>query len=406
MTGASPLAGLRVLDYCWVGAGAFVTKMLADHGALVIKIESRARPDNLRVAPPFKTGVDPLEASGYFASRNSNKKSFALNMSHPEARGIAQRLAARCSVVTSNFRPGVMERWGLSYEDIRRENPAVIYLTMPMQGLAGPNREYVGFGSTIAALSGLVERSGLPDRAPVGTGTHYPDHVPNPGHGVIGVLAALYERVTSGLGQSVEVAQLESTVNVLGPELIEAAITGRPFVRRGNRVADAVPHGVFPCRGDDAWCAISIRTDEEWRSFVDVLGAPVWATDPALATFSGRMAHEDRLEGLIAAETRQRDRFELMRELQKWRVPATAVSSVDDLVNDPHLRARGYWQRSEHAAMGPILMNGLPFKIVGRPRPVLRAAPLLGEHTWEIAASVLEMDRPEYDRLVAERVFY
>jgi benzylsuccinate CoA-transferase BbsF subunit len=406
MTLAAPLAGLRVLDYCWVGAGAFVTKMLADHGAEVIKIESRARPDNLRVAPPFKPNVDPLEASGYFASRNSNKKSFALDMSHPEARRIAQRLAARCSVVTSNFRPGVMERWGLSYEDLRRENPSVIYLTMPMQGLTGPNKEYVGFGSTIAALSGLVERSGLPDRAPVGTGTHYPDHVPNPGHGVIAVLAAVYERARSGLGQSIEVAQLESTVNVLGPELIEAAIGGRPFVRRGNRVADAAPHGVFPCRGDDAWCAISIRTDLEWRSLVDVLDAPVWAAAPELATFAGRKAHEDRLEALVAGETRHRDRFELMRELQKWRVPAAAVSSADDLVADPHLRARGYWQRSEHAAMGPILMNGLPFKVAGRPRPELRAAPLLGEHTWEIAASVLDMDRAEYDRLVAERVFY
>ena len=145
------LAGIRVLDYCWVGAGAFVTKMLADHGAEVIKIESRVRPDNLRVAPPFKAGVEALEASGYFASRNSNKKSFALNMSKPEARAIAYRLATSCSVITSNFRPGVMERWGLSYEDVQRENPEVIYLTMPMQGATGPHAEFVGFGSTIAA---------------------------------------------------------------------------------------------------------------------------------------------------------------------------------------------------------------------------------------------------------------
>ncbi len=406
MTSTVPLAGLRVLDYCWIGAGAFVTKMLADHGALVIKIESRARPDNLRVAPPFKPNVDPLEASGYFASRNSNKKSFALNMSHPTARLIAQRLAAQCSVVTSNFRPGIMERWGLSYDDIRRENPSVVYLTMPMQGLTGPHKEYVGFGSTIAALSGLVERSGLPDRAPVGTGTHYPDHVPNPGHGVVAVLAALYERARSGKGQSIEVAQLESTVNVLGPELIEAAIGGPPFVRRGNRVADAAPHGVFPCKGSDQWCAISVRSDEEWRSLVDVFGVPVWSADPVFATFGGRKAHEDRLEAVVAGETRQRDRNELMRELQKWRVPAAAVSTTEDLVNDAHLSARGYWHRSEHAAMGPILMNGLPFRVVGRPQPELRAAPLLGEHTWELAAELLGMQRAEYDRLVAEQVFY
>jgi len=402
----SDLAGLRVLDYCWVGAGAFVTKMLADHGAEVIKIESRARPDNLRVAPPFKAGVVALEASGYFASRNSNKKSFALNMSRPEARAIARRLAARCSVVTSNFRPGVMERWGLSYDDVRSENPDVIYLTMPMQGATGPHAQFVGFGSTIAAVSGLVDRGGLPDRAPVGTGTHYPDHIPNPGHALVATLAAIYERSRSGRGQAVEVAQLESTVNVLGPELMAAALSPRRYERRGNRSDDAAPRGVFPCSGDDRWCAISCRDDAEWRALVAALGRPAWALDPAYETFAGRKRDEAAIERSLADETRSREPFALMHLLQEHGVPAAVVETPGDLVEDKHLTARGYWQRSPHPAMGPILMNGLPFRTVGETARPMRAAPLLGEHTWELARDVLEMDRGEYERLVAAQVLF
>ena len=402
----SGLEGLRVLDYCWIGAGAFVTKMLADHGAEVIKIESRVRPDNLRVAPPFKAGVAALEASGYFASRNSNKKSFALNMSRPEARGIARRLAARSSVVTSNFRPGVMERWGLSYDEVRHDNPEVIYLTMPMQGATGPHAQFVGFGSTIAAVSGLVDRGGLPDRAPVGTGTHYPDHIPNPGHALVATLAAIYERSRSGHGQAVEVSQLESTVNVLGPELMDAALSSRQYERRGNRSDDVAPRGVFPCAGEDRWCAISVRDDAEWRALVVALDRPAWAIDAKYETFAGRKRDEAALERHLSAETRPREPFALMRLLQKHGVPAAVVETAGDLVADEHLAARGYWQRSSHPAMGPIVMNGLPFRTVGAPARPMRAAPLLGEHTWEIARDVLEMDRGEYDRLVAAEVLY
>src|SRR5262245_15178428 len=132
------LSGLRVLDFCWIGAGAFVTRILADLGAEGIKVESRSHPDNLRLPPPHKPGAEPLESSGYFASRNTSKKSFALNMSHPRAREIALDLARQCSVVSNNFRPGVMEKWGLGYAEVAAVNPSVIYLAMPMQGASGP----------------------------------------------------------------------------------------------------------------------------------------------------------------------------------------------------------------------------------------------------------------------------
>src|SRR5262249_49273024 len=130
-----------------------------------------------------------------FASRNTGKRSFALNMSHPKARAIALDLARRCSIMSNNFRPGVMDRWGLDYAAVAAVNPSIIYLAMPMQGSDGPHRDFIGFGSTIAALCGLVDMAGLPGRPPLGTGTHYPDHVPNPGHALVALLAAVYHRI-------------------------------------------------------------------------------------------------------------------------------------------------------------------------------------------------------------------
>ena len=215
---AMQLAGLRVLDFCWIGAGAFVTRILADLGAEVIKVESRSHPDNLRLSGPHQPGAQPLESSGYFASRNTSKKSIALNMSHPQARQIALRLADamldRQQQFSSRRHGEVGPR--LRARSQRSIRPSSIS-PCRCRGASGPHRDYIGFGSTIAALCGLVDMAGLPGRAPIGTGTHYPDHVPNPGHALVAVLAAAFHRARTGEGQHIELAQIESTVNVLGP---------------------------------------------------------------------------------------------------------------------------------------------------------------------------------------------
>ncbi|TPX00811.1 CoA transferase, partial [Schumannella luteola] len=166
--------------------------------------------------------------------------------------------------------PGIMERWGMGYAQLRETNPALISLTMPMQGAEGPHASYIGFGSTIAALSGLVALSGVPGRAPVGTGTHFPDHVPNPGHALVAVLAAIRHRRRTGEGQQIELSQLESTVNVLGPAFVEAGL-GRQPEPVGNRVPGVAPHGAYVCR-DGAWIVVSCRRDAHWASLVDALG--------------------------------------------------------------------------------------------------------------------------------------
>lgn len=401
---AGPLAGIRVVDFTWVGAGALATKLLADLGADVIKVESRARPDNLRLAPPYRDGASNLEGSGYFASRNSSKRSFALDMRRPAARDLALELAGRAEVVASNFRPGIMDRWGLSYEAVRARNPSVIYLTMPMQGADGPHAAFTGFGSTISALSGLVSLSGLADRLPVGTGTHFPDHVPNPGHALVAVLAALIHRAQTGEGQAIEVSQLESTINIIGPAVVAASLRGAEEPRSGNRAAGISPRGVFPCRGDDEWCAISCRTDMAWRSTATVLGHPEWVSDPRFATLLQRKRHEDALEALIREVTRSWDRAELAASLRRAGVPAAAVSSSRDVLDDPDLVSRGYWRRVDHPVIGQIAIARPPFRFDGPEMPELRRPPLLGEHTAEVARELLGLSEEEVDELVADGV--
>jgi benzylsuccinate CoA-transferase BbsF subunit len=398
---------LRVLDFCWVGAGAFVTRILADMGAEVIKVESRAHPDNLRLSGPHKAGARNLEGSGYFASRNTCKKSIALNMGHPEARAIAKRLAMQCSVVTNNFRPGVMERWGLGYGDIRAVNPTVIYLAMPMQGTAGPHTSFIGFGSTIAAISGLVEATGLSERAPIGTGTHYPDHVPNPGHALVGTLAAIFHRVRTGEGQYIELAQLESTVNLMGPGIINHSAGGELPRRNGNRRPGSAPSGVFPCAGDDVWCAIEVEDDARWKALGAALGNPAWIGDPAFDTLSGRAARIDEIERKLAAETGTRNADELVAQLQAHDIASSVVETSADVCADPQLAARGYWRHIDHAEMGRITVNVPPFFPVeeGRNRDP-GPPPLLGEHTIEIATSLLGMTEQECERLQKDQVLW
>jgi benzylsuccinate CoA-transferase BbsF subunit len=372
----------------------------------VIKVESRAHPDNLRLSPPHKVGAAPLESSGYFASRNTSKKSIALNMGEPRAREIALRLARQCSIVSNNFRPGVMEKWGLGYAQIAAVNPSMIYLAMPMQGSSGPHRDYIGFGSTIAALCGLVGMAGKPGRPPIGTGTHYPDHVPNPGHALVAVLAAAFHRARTGEGQSIELAQIESTVNVLGPHVLAWSANGALPVVNGNRRPGAVPRGVFPCRGEDTWCAIEVAGDAQWQGLVSALGAPEWMREPHLATAVGRAQHEDEIERRLALETRRYVASELAELLQRHGVAAAAVATSADVTQDPQLLARNYWSQVPHPEMGEVLVNKPPFCTVGEDRSAVGPPPLLGEHTIEVATTLLGLDEAECRRLIDERVFY
>jgi benzylsuccinate CoA-transferase BbsF subunit len=387
-----PLEGLRVADFTWIGAGSFTTKILADMGADVIKIESGQRVDNLRVSPPFKDGKPGVNRSGYFADRNSSKRSITVNLKSPEGLDLVKRLIAQCDMVTNNFSPGTMEKLGLGYDVVRALREDIIYISMSMQGSTGPASRTVGFGVTIGALTGLQFLSGEPDREPVGTGTHYPDHIPNPAHAAFALLAALRHRRRTGMGQFIDLAQTEPMAALLAPALIESAINGTRPMRAGNANGRAAPRGFYPVAGSDRWLAISVASDAQWANLVIELG------DPALAAAewreqADRIADRAALDKAIGEATQRLDGWALMHRLQELGIAAGMVQNAADLIDeDPQLAHRNHWRRLEHPEMGLSLYNGQPFALRSVDVGPRRAAPLLGEHTAEVCAQFLGLD--------------
>lgn len=403
MSAAGPLSGIRVLDFTWVGAGPIGTKLLAEFGAEVIKVESRTRPDPLRKTAPFAPGDDPLERSGYFADRNAGKRSIALDMTHPRAREIVLRLAAATDVCAQSFRPGTMEKWNLGYEELVAVRPDLIYLAMPMQGEWGPHARFSGFGATLVALCGLHELCGYPDREPVGTGTNYPDHVPNPLHAVFAVLAALLHRDATGEGQRIELSQLESTLNVIGPA-IELADIGRTPVRAGNRIPHAAPHGVFPTRGDDRWIAIAVVDDRRWRALAELVGIPEFA-DEKLGNLEGRKMREDEVETLLARWTASQDAEELAAILAARGIAASPVRTPDELLAGVGgLRDRGAFEWLEHPVMGRSVYTAPTPRLSATPGHLASSAPLLGADTDDVLLAIAGYSLEEIEQFRADGV--
>lgn len=399
-----PLEGVRVADFTWIGAGAFTTKLLADFGAQVIKIESAERLDALRGSRPFRDGKPGVNRSGYFADRNSSKRGITLNLKSAKGQELARQLIAKSDVVANNFSPGVMEKFGLGYKDVRRIRPDIVYISMSMQGGAGPEHKYLGFGLTIGALTGLQYLSGLPEAEPAGTGTNFPDHIPNPCHAAFAVLAALFHRRRTGEGQLIDMAQTEPMISLLGPTILNYTANGDLSERTGNVRMPRVPHGVYPCAGDDRWIAISAWTDAAWEALIRVLGFPNWA-DRELSGAERRLARRQEIDDGIAEITRQRDADELMAALQGEGVPAGVVRSAADVVlSDPQLRHRGHWVRLHHREMGRSLYNAPPFRMSGVDTVPRTPAPLLGEHTSEVCKEIFGFADDEIAKLRDEGV--
>jgi len=398
-----PLEGIRVTDFTWIGAGSYATKILADFGADVVKIESSRRVDSLRLAAPYKDKVKGVNRSGYFADRNTSKRSITIDMKHPRALELVSKLIAQSDIVANNFTPGVMERFGLGYEAVCGIRPDIIYLAMSMQGATGPEHGYMGYGASMVALTGLQHLSGLPDREPAGTGTNYPDHVPNPCHAAFAVLAAMRYRRLTGKGQYIDLAQTEPTVALLGPTILDLTVNGRVQQRNGNAHPWAAPHGLYPCSGDDRWIALTVMEDVQWRGLAGALGSPSWMSAEELCCRESRYLHREEIDARLAKETARFAAEDLMHALQAAGVPAGAVQNAEDLVKrDPQLKHRGHWITLDHPEMGKSIYNAAPFRSsLGHPS-AMRPAPLLGQHTEEVCMELLGMSREDVRRAVED----
>ena len=389
-----PLEGLKVADFTWVAAGPITTKYLADHGATVVKVESHARIDVLRLAPPFPDGVAGLNRSGFFANYNSSKYSITLNLNRPEAVEVARRLVLWADVVAENFTPGSMKRWGLDYESLVGVRPDIIYLSSSMQGRTGPHSRHPGYGNNAVSLAGFTHMTGRPDRDGVMPYGAYTDFI-SPRFAVAALMAALEHRRRTGRGQRIDMSQTAAALQFLGPVLMDAAVNGAVYQRRGNMDPLACPHGAYPCAGKDRWCVIAVFNDHQWRSLREAMGGPPWAVRPEYATFMSHKTHEDALDELISKWTRDRSPDEVMELLQEKGVPSGVVHSSEGLYGDLQHKHRGHFVTIEHPEMGKHHYDGYSFKLSRTPGQLRSPAPLMGQHNELVLRDILGLDEEE-----------
>ena len=412
-----PLAGVRVADFCWMGVGACATRLLADFGAEVIRIEDRNRLDMPRRLPIYKgeartygeedANPDPNKG-GLFNNYNRNKLGVTINMRSPSGRALADRLIASSSVVTENFAPGVMERWGLTYERLNALSPEVIYGRMSGFGHSGPHAEHRSYGPIVQAVCGLSYISGLPGEEPSGWGLSYMDNEAA-FFNASALLTAIYHRNLTGEGAEIDVSAVEAGINLLGPILLDVAVNGRStrdgHFPTGNRLEDpdAAPHGVYPCAGEDRWVAIAVFNDTEWRGLVSVMGDPPWAVEARFASQAARFANQDALDALVGAWTKDKGRYEVMHALQAAGVAAGAVQTAQDTNdNDPQIAGRGLFFDLDHPVIGEARFEGTPIQFSQTVQENWRSAPLLGEDNAHVFKGLLGVDDDEYEALAAE----
>jgi len=397
------LGGLRVVEFSAAMAGPWIGRFLAWCGAEVIRVESKKHPDVVRLyVPPGdpERGTQP-QLSPWFTDWNAGKRFVALDLTHPRAVELARALVARSDVVVENYTSGVLEKLGLGYRDLQRVRPDLVMLSTTGYGATGPCRGYVTWGSNVEAVSGLATLSGHPQRACTVTQFAYPDPL-SALHGLFAVLCALDHRRRTGEGQYVDLAQLEVSVAALGPALMEFLADGREPRRLGNRSLRAAPHGCYPCRGDDRWCAIAVFGEDDWARFRRALGDPAWARAPRFASLALRREHEDALDAQVAAWTRERDAAAVMEALQAQGVAAGVVQDVEDLARrDPQLAARGFFEELEHLAKGTVVATGVPLGLTGTPGRSGPAGAALGQDNAYVFGTLLGLS-PQEIRACAE----
>ena len=397
------LEGVRVLDFCWVVAGPMTTKYLAEYGATVLRVESRKRPEVLRNGGPFKDGIAGTNRSGYFANNNPNKYGITIDLGHERASELLSKMVAWADLVTENFTPGTIERLGLGFEDLRKIKPEIVLFSASMLGRGGPHSSQPGFGAVLASLSGLTYITGWPDRSPVNPYGAYTDYIA-PRFAVAGILAALDYSRRTGTGVHLDMAQLETSLQLSAPLLLDYAMNGREPERRGNKHEYAVPHGIYPCKGEDRWIAIACFDDAQWANLRGVMGDPEWAVGDGYSTLIRRKANEEEVDMAMGAWTQNWDPWELMSRLQEAGVPAGVAQDCRDLRDDPQLKYREHYALLDHEEIGPYFTDCSEFILSLTPGGFQRPAPLMGQHNEYVLKDIMGLSDREYASLEADGV--
>jgi len=393
------LEGVKVLSFEGAIVGPWTTKHLVDHGAQVIRIETGTRgnpQENTRQAL-LGTWINVL---------STDKYRILLNLKNPESRMVVDKAIRWADVITENFTPGSMSKLGLDYESVRRVKPDIIYVSTCIFGQTGPNAPLGGTDGFAQAASGRTFLSGWPDRGGLTPASYpYGDGTP-PIFNAMAIVAALDYRRRTGRGQYIDVSMTEICANQITEAFLDWKANARLQTRIGNRNSYASPHGVFPCQGDDRWCAIAVFSEGEWDAFCKVIGNPLWTRESRFSSLKLRKDNEDELEKLTADWTRGHSAEEVMFSMQAAGVAAGVVQNARDLQeHDPQLKAREWLVSLEHPVLGVFGHPTPPYKLSKTKAEVKRTFSSIGEDTEYVCTSILGIAREEFDRLSKQGIF-
>jgi formyl-CoA transferase len=378
-----PLSGIRVLDLSRILAGPYATMMLGDLGAEVIKVERPGTGDDTRTwGPPFSGGE-----SAYYLCCNRNKKSIVIDLKRPEGAGVVRELAKVSDVLVENFTPGIMEKLGLDYETLRKENPRLVYCSITAYGPDGPYKDRPGYDMVLSAVGGLMWITGEEGKDPVKVGVAITDVVTGV-HASGAIMASLLWRERSGKGQYVDLSLLDTQVASLANIASSYLVGNKEAQRWGTAHESIVPYQVFPTQ--DRAIAIAVANQKMWRNFCALVGKPEWTDDPRFETNPKRVENRHVLLPLVAEVMTTRGCDEWVRLLVDTGIPCGPVNNMESLFSDPQLLHRGMVAEVPHATIDKLRLVGIPVKYSETPGAIRMAPPLLGEHTEEILRDVLD----------------
>jgi len=389
--GTGPLRGLRVIEFGSTVAGPFCARLLADFGADVIKIE-QPEGDAVRSMGTQKDGH-----SLYAASIFRNKRLISINLREESGRELARKLCLKADIIVENFRPGTLERWGLGYDDLSKDNPGLIVVRISGFGQNGPYSQRGGYGIVGEAVSGLREITGDPDRPPPRIATSLTDYIAGL-YAAFGVAMAVSERHVTGKGQVVDSALYEGAFSFMEPHIPAFQQLGLVARRAGSRLPGNTPNSLYPT-GDGRYVVLAAASDPVFARLAAVIGKPELADDPRFSSGVARARNEDACDAEIEAWTRSRTIEEIEAALEEAKVPAARIYTVEDIFNDPHYRARDMLLEVEDPRLGTVTTAGIVPKLSGSPGSVWRAGPALGEDTHSVLREELQLDDAEIARL-------
>lgn len=390
--------GLKIVEFGSGAAGPIAARYFAEQGATVVKVESRSRPDFLRIYALGPGNPHGLEGSDLFNALNVGKCSITLDLKNEKGIEVARRLMFWADAVLENFAPKAMRGFGLDYASVAADKPDLVMVSSCMNGQTGPHRNYPGFGAQGSALSCFNHLTGWPDAEPLGPYATITDSL-SPRFSAAAIAAAVLYRRRTGRGVHVDVSQVENALYTLSPWLLDYAVNGEITGRIGNRSLRTAPHGAFPCRAEgdlsDRWVAIAVWSDAEWATLAGLLGVD----DASLATNEARLERVDEVEALVAHWTRERTRAEVADRLQAAGIEAVPVEDFGDLNDDPQLAHRAHFVELEHGVIGPALYERNGFRLSDAAQGYPGATPALGQHTDHVLGELLGLGADEIQAL-------